>query len=139
VRLVGIVWGAAARKLSEPIQALRVESELGVGGVVQVPVLFWGVVAAWRTRSRREWVVRSSLGVVIFLALEILTTVCQLVASLAQASAHLAAVHGPATSWELWSRFLESGGRQAVALGAALITVAMAASREPVMLERFQH
>ncbi len=139
VRLVGIVWSAATHGPSGPIQGLRVETELGVGGVIQVPVLFWGVVVAWRAGSRREWLVRWSLGAVIFFALEILTTVCQLVAALAQASAYLAAVHGPVTPWELWSRFLESGGRQALAVAAALITVAIAAPGEPVRLEQLPH
>jgi hypothetical protein len=59
----------------------------------------------------------------VFLALEAATTGCQLLHSMAEASAILAG-EDPVTFWERWSRFLEAGGRFVLEVATALVTVA---------------
>jgi hypothetical protein len=71
----------------------------------------------------RGLLIRLGAGIPVFLVLEAATTGCQLVHSMAQASAILAGQPDPLTVWERWSRFLEAGGRFALEVGAALITV----------------
>ena len=48
-----------------------------------------------------------------------------------EASAMLAGEIDPLTAWEQWSRFLESGGRFALELCAALLAVALSAAATP--------
>jgi hypothetical protein len=119
LRLVGLV-----RKVpTQPVPALRVESTLSVGDIVQLPVVFWGILLAWRADTLRQLFARIAAGVPIFLSLEMLTTVCQLVGPMAEASEYLNGNAHPVTSWEIWSRLLETGGRPALAAVAALVTV----------------
>jgi hypothetical protein len=66
-----------------------------------------------------------ALGIPVFLALEASTTGCQLVHSMAQASAMLAGEPDPLTAWERWSRFLEAGGRFALEVCSALSLIAL--------------
>lgn len=126
VRLVAIV-----RKIpSQPLPALRVESTMDVGDVVQLPVIFWGILLAWRADTMRQLLQRLAMGVPVFLTLETVTTVCQLVGPMAEAAEYLNGNPHPVTAWEIWARLLETGGRQALAAVAALLIVAGGASRE---------
>jgi hypothetical protein len=121
LRLVGIV-----RRLPEqPAPAIQAESGLNVGAIIQLPVVFWSLLIAWQADSVRHRLKRIVIGLPLFLMLETGTTVCQLIGPMAEASAYLNGNYHPVTSWELWSRFLEAGGRPVVAVVAALITIAI--------------
>lgn len=98
-------------------------SKLQVAAVVQSPLIFWTILLLWPLSTGRQRVTVLLVGVPVFLGLEAATTVCQLVNPLAYASAVLAGDPNPVTLWERWARFLEEGGRVALALGAALLTV----------------
>lgn len=101
-------------------------SHLQVGEAVETPVVFWTVLLLWPARSTRQRLVRIALAVPVFLSLEAVTTAVQLIHSMAEASALLAGESDPVTVWERWTRFLEAGGRFALEVGAALLTVSLA-------------
>jgi hypothetical protein len=116
------------RMRDDPAPAAIVNSGLHLGAVAQNPVIFWSVLLLWPVRLiGPRWRVLL-VGAPLFLGLEAVTTVCQLLNPLADASAVLAGDAVPFTAWEGWSRFLESGGRFALALGAGLLTLAAAAA-----------
>ena len=116
------------RMRDDPAPAAIVSSGLHLGALAQNPVIFWSVLLLWPTRwMDPRWRVLL-VGVPVFLILEAATTVCQLLNPLADASAVLAGDPAPFTTWEGWSRFLESGGRFVLALGAGLFTLAAAAA-----------
>jgi hypothetical protein len=104
--------------------AARVIIHVQVGEVIETPVVFWAVVFVWPMATLRRRLVCVAVGIPMFLVLEAATTGCQLVHSMADASAMLAGEADPLTAWERWSRFLEAGGRCALELCAALLTVA---------------
>ena len=103
--------------------AARVISRVQVGEVIETPLVFWTLLLLWPTASPRQRVWRWVAAVPVFLLLEAITTGCQLVSPLAQASALLAGQHNPITAWERWSRFLEAGGRFGLEVTAALLVV----------------
>jgi hypothetical protein len=107
---------------SEPVY--RIVSRLQVAAVAESPVIFWTVLAVWPLGSARRRLGALLLGIPVFLGLEAATTVCQLLNGWAYGAEVLAGNENTLTSWEHWSRFLENGGRLAVALGAAILTVA---------------
>jgi hypothetical protein len=119
LRLTGTVRARA----EDGRPAARLISKLQVAAVVESPVAFWTLLLLWPVRSYRERLWLLALGIPIFLCLETATTVCQLLNPLAYGSAVLAGDPDPITWWELWSRFLEAGGRVVLALAAALITI----------------
>jgi hypothetical protein len=96
--------------------------------VVETPLVFWSLLLLWPARTRRQWMLRVALGIPLFVGLESATTACQLVHSLAEASALLNGERNPVTSWEHWSRFLEAGGRFVIEVVVALGAVAMASA-----------
>jgi hypothetical protein len=122
LRLTGFFRGSMADK--EP--AGETESDLQVAAVVESPVVFWTVLALWPLGNVRRRVAVLLLGVPVFLGLEAATTVCQLLSPLAYGSAVVAGNPDPSTWWQWWSRFLENGGRVALALTAAILTAAAA-------------
>lgn len=132
VRLVAIV----RKTPSQPLPALRVESTMTFGDIVQLPVIFWGILLAWRADTLKQLLLRLATGVPVFLTLEIVTTVCQLVGPMAEAAEYLNGNAHPLTAWEIWSRLMETGGRQALAAVAALLIVASGASSLHVQPER---
>jgi hypothetical protein len=71
----------------------------------------------------RRRLLRLMLAIPVFLGLEVVTTTCQLLHPLAEASALLSGARDPVTMWEQWSRFLESGGLFAVEVTAALLAI----------------
>jgi hypothetical protein len=104
------------------------------GAAIEGPLIFWTLLLAWPAQARR----RSALlliGVPVFLGLEAATTVCQLLNGFAEASAIIAG-SGSMTGWERWSRFIESGGRDVLAVCAALLTVASARRLVPNVAAR---
>ena len=105
-----------------------VENRVQVGEAIETPVIFWCLLLAWPAQTVRQRLTRLAVGIPVFLALEGVTTACQLVYSLARASAILAGEESPLTLWDRWSRFLEAGGRFVVEVSAALITVGVASS-----------
>jgi hypothetical protein len=114
------------RRPGESMPAARISSSVAVGEVIDAPLIFWTLVLLWPARDLRQRLMRVALGIPVFLGLEILTTACQLLHPLAEASAILAGDDAPVTLWERWSRFLEAGGRFVLEVSAALCTVAMA-------------
>jgi hypothetical protein len=93
------------------------------GAAIEGPLLFWAVLFAWPATVRRLGAMLL-MGLPVFFGLEIATTVCQLMNGFAEASAIIGGDPDPLTGWERWSRFLESGGRDVLAVCAALLTVA---------------
>lgn len=108
---------------SQPVGKLI--SKLQVATVVESPVIFWALLLLWPLPSHRERLLVLALGIPIFLGLETVTTVCQLLNPFAYGSAMLAGDPEPVTLWERWSRFIEAGGRVALAVTAALIAIAL--------------
>jgi hypothetical protein len=96
-----------------------------VGAVIEGPLIFWTLLAAWPA-TRRQCAVRIGIGLCVFLGLEAATTACQLLTGFSEASVTLAGHPDTVTAWDQWSRFLESGGRDVLAVVAALITVTLA-------------
>lgn len=118
--------GEVRRRREDPFPAAEVITYVQVGEVVETPVVFWSVLLAWPMATLRRRLICVALGIPVFLTLEAATTACQLVHSMAEASALLAGETNPLTAWERWSRFLEAGGRFALELCAALLTLALA-------------
>jgi hypothetical protein len=105
--------------------AALVDSSVQVGEVVEAPLVFWTLLLLWPAQTLRQRGLRVLLGIPVFLGLEVVTTVCQLLHPLAEASALLAGESHPVTLWERWSRFLEAGGRFALEVAVVLIPVAL--------------
>jgi hypothetical protein len=105
--------------------AALVDSSVQVGEAVETPLVFWTLLLLWPARTLRQRGLRLLIGIPVFLGLEAVTTVCQLLHPLAEASALLAGESHPVTLWERWSRFLEAGGRFVLEVAAALIPVAL--------------
>jgi hypothetical protein len=125
-----LLKGAVFRNPADPSPAAVVVNRVQVGEVVETPVIFWTVLLLWPTTSTQRWL-RLAMGIPVFLGLEVLTTVCQLIQPMAQASAILAGQSDPLTLWDRWSRFLEAGGRFVVEIVAAVLTIAIADSFRP--------
>lgn len=126
LRLIGEV----RRQRTDPGPAALVVSRIQVGAVIEAPLVFWTLLLAWPAATRRERWLRLAVGITIFFGLEAITTATQLVHSMAETSAYLASGppasdDDPLTLWEHWSRFLEAGGVFAVAMAAALGTIAL--------------
>lgn len=111
--------------IDDPAPAARLVAKLQVAAVVESPLIFWSVLLMWPCTEYRQRLLGLLTGIPVFLALEVATTVCQLLTPLAYASAVLAGKSVSVTLWEHWSRFLEEGGRVTVALVAALCTIAL--------------
>jgi len=119
LRLTGMVRDDDGRP------AAKLVSKLQVAAVVMSPIVYWTLLLAWPVRSLRERLAALAIGIPVFLCLEAATTVCQLLDPLAYASAILSGDRNPVTWWEHWSRFLEAGGRIALALIAAIFAVTL--------------
>jgi hypothetical protein len=117
--------GEVRRRPEDPRAAGRIISHVQVGEVVETPVVYWTLVLVWPARFMRQRLLSVAVGLPIFLGLEAITTAIQLMHSMAEVTATLAGEVNPLTLWERWSRFLEAGGRFAVEVGAALLTVAI--------------
>jgi hypothetical protein len=131
VRLHGEVRAAA--NAAQP--AATLVGRVQAGAAIEGPLIFWTLLLAWPAQARRRgaWLL---MGVPVFLGLEAATTVCQLLNGFADASAVIAGDSGSITGWERWSRFIESGGRDVLALCAALLTVASARRLVPTVAAR---
>lgn len=114
----------ATQNAERPAAALV--TRVQVGAVVEAPVIFWTLLFVWPAASAYLRLAFLACGIPVFLGLEAATTVAQLLNGFAEASAVLAGDSNPLTAWERWSRFIESGGRDVLAVCAALLTVAMA-------------
>ena len=119
--------GEVRRHRDDPLPAAMVVNRVQVGEAIETPVIFWGLLLAWPAQTVRQRLIRVAVGFPVFLALEGVTTACQLVYSMARASAILAGEQSPLTLWDRWSRFLEAGGRFVLEISAALVTVGVAA------------
>jgi len=106
--------------------AARVVARVQVGEAVEAPVVFWTMLLVWPAASLRQRLLRCAVGVPVFLGLEAVTTVVQLVHTLPATSALIAGAASPITGWELWSRFLEAGGRFVVESCSVVLCIAIA-------------
>ncbi len=113
------------RHANDPQPAALVVSRAQVGEVVETPLIFWGALLLWRGLKAPRWRVFLT-GVPVFLLLEVLTTMCQLIQPLATASAILGGENDPRTFLDYWCRFLEGGGRFVIEVLAAAVAVAAA-------------
>lgn len=111
--------------VADPRPAAVVVSRVQVGEVVESPLVFWTVLLLWPAAGSRRWLT-VAVGIPVFLGLEVLTTVCQLIQPMAEASAILAGHSNPLTLLDRWSRFLEAGGRFVVESVAALLAITVA-------------
>jgi hypothetical protein len=68
--------------------------------LVETPVLFGTVVPVWPMATLRRRLVCVAVGIAVFLVLEAATTGCQLVHSMAEASAILAGEVHPLAAWD---------------------------------------
>jgi hypothetical protein len=121
LRLTGAILGGTGD--AQPAATLT--SSLQVAAVVEAPLIYWTCLLLWPATCR-ERLARLLLGIPLFLGLEAATTACQLLDPFAYGSAVLAGASDPVTSWELWTRFLESGGRVVVPLCAAILGITAA-------------
>jgi hypothetical protein len=110
--------------------AALIVGHVQVGEIVETPIVFWALLLMWPAGAAQERARRIAWGIPVFLLLEATTTPCQLVYSMARASALLAGESDPFTAWERWSNLLEAGGRFVLETTAALVTVAAARPRE---------
>lgn len=118
--------GEVRRHRDDPLPAAMVVNRVQVGEAIETPVVFWSLLLAWPAQTIRQRLIRMAVGIPVFLCLEGVTTACQLVYSMARASAILAGEQSPLTLWEHWSRFLEAGGRFVVEVAAAVVTIGLA-------------
>jgi hypothetical protein len=116
--------GDVRRHRDDPQPVATVVTRVQVGEVIQTPLVFWTAVLLWPAPNVRQRLTRIALGIPVFLGLETLTTACQLLHSMADPAAMLAGDPDPLTPWEMWSRFLEAGGRFVFQITAAVLTVA---------------
>jgi hypothetical protein len=131
VRLHGEVRAAANALRPAATLTGRVQA----GAAIEAPLIFWTLLLAWpaQARRRRAWLL---MGIPVFLTLEAATTVCQLLTGFAEVSAVIAGESDSITRWERWSRFLEFGGRDVLAVCAALLTLACACRLVPIVAVR---
>jgi len=115
--------------------AAAVIGRVQAGAAIEGPLILWTVLLAWPGETRRRGALLI-VGVPVFLGLEAATTVCQLLSGFAAASAVIAGDAAAITGWERWSRFMEFGGRDVLALCAALLTVASARRLVPTVAAR---
>jgi hypothetical protein len=116
--------GEVRRHRDDPAPAAIVVGRVQVGEAIETPVVFWTLVLMWPARTGQQRLARIALAIPVFLALEAMTTACQLIYSMADASAVLAGENDPLTLWERWSRFLEAGGRFVLEVTGAVLVVA---------------
>jgi hypothetical protein len=124
-----VLIGDVRRRSSDARPGARVVAHVQVGEVVETPAVFWTMLLLWPAGSIRQRLMRIAVGLPVFLGLEAITTVAQLVHSLPEASAVLAGEGDPITVWDRWSRFLEAGGRFVVEVSGVLLTVVIAKPR----------
>ena len=122
------LWAFVRQHVDDPTPAARVVARVQVGEVVEGPMVFWAIVLAWPAVSIRARLLRSLVGIPVFLLVEAITTAAQLIVPMAQASAILGGDANPVTVWDYWSRFLEAGGQFALACSAAVMVVAITSS-----------
>ena len=122
-----LLKGEVFRTRADRSPAAVVMSRVQIGEVVESPLIFWTVLLLWPTAGTPRWL-RLAMGIPVFPGLEVLTTVCQLIQPLSDASAMLAGDIDPLTLLDRWSRFLEAGGRFVVEVVAALLAIAAAHS-----------
>ncbi|HKT73933.1 MAG TPA: hypothetical protein VJQ47_13660 [Steroidobacteraceae bacterium] len=121
-----LTMDAAVRKHREDVTpGAIIESSIHVGATIQSPLVFWSLVLGWPAASLRQRWGRFIAAVPVFLCLEAVTTVCQLLAPLGQASAVLDGVADPVTGWDRWGRFMEAGGRILLALTGSVAVIAL--------------
>jgi hypothetical protein len=130
------LWAFVRRDPQDRKPAAKVVGRVQIGEAVETPVVFWTLLLAWPAASRRQRAKRLLIGVPIFMGLEAITTACQLILPMAQASAMLGGEKDPVTAWDHWSRFLEAGGQFVVICGGAILAIAVAdAYRVPTVLQ----
>ena len=117
--LVGDVW----RRADDARPAAIVVARVNVGAVIEAPIVFWTLLLFWPAACVRQRLMRCLVGIPIFLGLESITTVAQLLRDLPQVSAMLAGARDSLTLLDRWSRFLETGGRFALPVCAALLAI----------------
>lgn len=124
--------GEVRANLESARPAATLVGRVQAGAAIEGPLLFWTVLFVWPTTLRRRAALLL-MGLPVFFGLEIATTVCPLMNGFAEASAVIAGDPDPLTAWERWSRFIESGGRDVLAVCAALLVIALARRLLPIV------
>ena len=109
----------------DSVPAGTVISRVQVGEAVETPVVFWTLLLVWPGRSWRQRLLLVAAGLPVFLLLESLLTPWQLLQPLGRASAIIAGCESCVSQGDLWSRFLEAGGRFVVEAFFALVVIAL--------------
>ena len=120
--------GTAATASAADSRVAHLVTRVQVGAAVEAPLIFWMMLLAWPAATARRRAALLLTGIPIYGCLELLTTVSQLLSGFSAGAAALAGHSEANTPLESWSRFLESGGRDVLAVGAALITAALSAA-----------
>jgi hypothetical protein len=125
--VVLLLTGNVRTSAAAPEIAAAIVSRLHVGAAIEAPLVFFSVLALWPASSRGQRWRMIAAAIPVWLALEVVSVVVPLLEPMASASAILAGDPDPLTLWERWSRFLEAGGRFALAAACALATLALTA------------
>ncbi len=118
--------GTVRQQTSDVTPAVRVIARVHVGEVIETPMVFWTLLLMWPAASVRVRVLRCCVALPLFIGLECLTTVAQLMYPFPTVSALLAGEPNPVPLLERWSRFLEAGGRFVIEVCAVLLAVTIA-------------
>ena len=97
------------------------------GAAIEPLLTFWLVLLAWPAVSAKQRWVRILMGAPVFILTDAATTIVSLMHALPWAQNTLAGLPDVPTGWDRWVDFLEAGGRFAISVSAALLTIAAAA------------
>jgi hypothetical protein len=118
--------GTVRQQASDDAPAARLVARVHVGEAIETPIVFWTLLLMWPAASVRARVLRCCVALPVFVGLECLTTVAQLMYPFPTVSALLAGERDPVPLLERWSRFLEAGGRFVIEVCAAMLAVTIA-------------
>ncbi len=111
-----------SRSALHPGQAVVVGT-VQAGAVIEPLLIFWTLLLAWPTPDVRTRWMRLIVGLPVFVLVDTATTVAALLHALPWAANVVAGLPDAATGWDHWVEFLEAGGRFAVVVTAALMTI----------------
>lgn len=128
--------GDVRRALTDTQPAAVLATRVQAGAVIEGPLVFWTVLLLWPAASTRRRLGLFACAIPIFATLEMATTTSQLLNGFAEASAMLRGDQNPVTPWDRWSRFIDSGGRDVLAICGALMVIAIASRLSTLTLMR---
>ena len=113
------------RRPSDRTAAARVVGRVTVGGVVEGPLVYLGLLALWPVRDWRERARLLCLALPGLAVIELLTTLPELLHTLPSVVGEIAGLPQAYTPWDRWTELLSGGGRFAIEVSAALLAIAV--------------